>query len=312
MMVNIMLLVVGAILLWLAGESVIRGSASFARRHGVSQLVIGLTVVALGTSAPELFVSVMAAWQGNADIAIGNVVGSNIANLGLVLGLTAVLQPIIIKKSLLKIEIPILIIVSGALIIFSLNASLVRWHGLIFLIGLIIFLRFCLLKTEATSYTASSEPPSALKKPWQEWILMLLGFIGLLLGSKFFVAGAVGTARIFGISEFFIGLSVVALGTSLPELAASLIAVVRKHHDLAIGNLIGSNIMNILLILGITSVIQPIKIPSMAMQFDYWFMLFLTFILLPVALSQRKIARWEGTIFLASYVYYIIAIALRG
>lgn len=302
-------LLAGGLFLWLAGEAVVRGAASLALRRGVSHLVVGLTIVAFGTSAPELFVSGLAAWQGNPDIALGNVIGSNIANLGLVLGLTALLKPLMIKRSLIKKEIPFMIIVTIAVYLMALNKVLGLIEGAALLFGLLVFILYSLKTGKPED---SQDDTGLLDATWKEWVYLLLGFAGLLIGSKLFINGAVSTARYFGVSEFFIGLSVVAIGTSLPELAASLIAVIRKQSDIAIGNLVGSNIFNLLLILGSASIIRPITVSTYALLFDFLIMIGLTVILFPIAKTQQRISRFEGALLLGIYIYYITKIAMRG
>ncbi|MCK5242788.1 calcium/sodium antiporter [bacterium] len=307
-------LAIGGVFLWLGGEAVVRGSASLAFRRGLSQLVVGLTIIGFGTSAPELFVSLTASLQGNQDIAIGNVLGSNIANLGLVLGISALIRILTVQASTIRLEIPFLSITAGITWFFSRNGLLERKEGVLLLGMLVVFLFYCLVnaRKHRTEFPeAQVEDSSILPSPWLDILFILLGFIGLIGGSKLFVLGAITTARLFGVSEFFIGLSIVALGTSLPELAASIIAVLRNKIDLALGNLVGSNLFNLLLILGCVATIHPIRIPAAALRFDFPVVLGLSCLLFPLALTQKKISRWEGILFLGIYTAYIFFIIAR-
>jgi cation:H+ antiporter len=305
----------GGVLLWLGGEAVVRGSTSLAFRRGISQLVVGLTIIGFGTSAPELFVSLIATLQGNPDIAIGNVLGSNIANLGLVLGISAMIRLLTVQASTIRLEIPLLTITAGIAWFFSRNGLLNRWEGILLLGMLVAFLVYCIwnARKHKTEFPATEvDTESILRTPWLDILYIVLGITALVGGSKLFVMGATTVARLFGVSEFFIGLSIVALGTSLPELAACIIAVLRNKIDLAVGNLVGSNLFNILLILGTITTIRPIAVPDSALRFDFPVMLGLSFLLFPLALSQKKISRWEGILLFGIYVAYILYIITRG
>jgi len=306
----------GGVFLWLGGEAVVRGSASFAFRRGISQLVVGLTIIGFGTSAPELFVSLMAMFQGKPDIAVGNVLGSNIANLGLVLGVSALIRVLTVRASTIRHEIPMLISTAGITWFLCRDTRLSRSEGALLLFLLIAFLFYCLInakkhKTEFPEIMTTADS-SVLKSSWLDFIYILLGFAGLLGGSKLFILGAITTAHLFGVSEFLIGLSIVAVGTSLPELVASIIAVLRDKTDLAVGNVLGSNLFNLLLILGSVSMIKPIAIPQIALSFDFPVVLGLSLLLFPLALTQKKISRLEGILLLAIYFGYIWFIVARG
>jgi len=294
----------------------VRGSASFAMRRGISQLVIGVTIIGFGTSAPELFVSMIAALQGNPDIAIGNVLGSNIANLGLVLGTSALLVPLMISATIIRFEIPLVIFTAGLAWLFSLNGQLSRLEGLC-LLGLLVFFLLVMIfragKSKPSAVkTADIADTTLLKSVWFDFGYLIIGLAALAGGSKFFVSGASTIARLFGISEFLIGLSIVALGTSLPEMVASIIAIFRNKADLAVGNLVGSNIFNILLILGLVSSITNIPIPSNALAFDFPVVFIFSLLLLPLAFTQKRISRWEGLLLLLLYSGYIGFIIRRG
>ncbi|MBN1594782.1 calcium/sodium antiporter [candidate division FCPU426 bacterium] len=305
----------GGVLLWLGGEALVRGSSSFALRRNYSQLAVGLTIIGFGTSAPELFVSLVAALQQNQDIALGNVLGSNIANIGLVLGLSACIRVLFVHTSTLRLEIPFMILAGFITWFFCRDALLSRPEGILLLMCMIGFILYYLrqgrLKKGAPPETPIEKDKGILKHAWLEIICLLAGLAGLIAGSKLFVSGAIIAARLFGVSELFIGLSVVALGTSLPELAASVIAVLRGKIDLAVGNIVGSNIFNLFLILGCASVIRPITIAPAAWVWDFPVAIAFSLVLLPLALSQRKISRWEGIVLLSLYGFYLSFIITR-
>jgi cation:H+ antiporter len=305
---NILYLVLGLIILIVGGEFLVKGSVALAVRMKVSMVVIGLTVVSFATSAPELIVSIYSALTGHPDMALGNVIGSNIANISLVLGLTALLFPLAFQERLYKFDIPVMLFAS---LLFGLflytNSSLEFWEGLVF-ISLLILLTFYMIrrsrKEEKLKQTVDED-----KMPLTKLILYLVvGGVCLYFGSRFLVDGASGLARVMGLSERVISVSIVAFGTSVPELAASIIAAFKKEKDLSIGNLIGSNIFNVFAVLGITSIIKPIHIVDKSLlNNDIWWMFGVSFLLYPMMFLFHKghIGRVEGGLFLLIYATYI-------
>jgi cation:H+ antiporter len=301
-------LIAGFVLLIAGGESFVRGSVAIAYRFGMSTLLVGLTLVAFGTSLPELVTSVQAALEGAPGIAVGNVVGSNIANILLILGVTAVIYPIAVSKSVLRRDGGALVIVSLVALAIVLIGMVDRIAGLIFivLLGIYIVRSYRVERATSIAKTTEAPPESARKSNLPVSILLTIAGLGLtLVGARLLVSSAVELATNFGISETIIGLTVIAVGTSLPELVTSVIAALRRHTDIALGNIIGSNIFNILLILGTTALVQPIPIPSEIINFDIWAMLAATALLLVLAYTGRQISRWEGWVFLACYAAYI-------
>jgi len=295
----------GIILLYFGAESLVRGSSRLASKFGIPPLVVGLTVVAFGTSSPELLVSISAALKGASDVAIGNVVGSNIFNIAVILGITALISPPRVHLDFIRREIPILVIVS--LLAFGLifAGAVSRTAGVAFFLGLFAYIA-CSIKLAKKQSEAESPGLSetATMPVWLCSVLIVAGLAVLVFGSHLFVTGAVGAAREFGLSEAVIGLTIVAAGTSLPELATSLVAAIKKEPDVAIGNIVGSNIFNILGILGITASISPLKALGVGIM-DAGFMLGISVLLLTFAFSQKSISRSEGGVFLAIYLVYL-------
>ncbi|WP_226391146.1 calcium/sodium antiporter [Penaeicola halotolerans] len=310
----IILLIAGLVVLIIGGEGLVRGASSIALRVKISPMVVGLTIVAFGTSAPELLVSVNAALSGSPDISMGNVVGSNIANLGLVLGLTAVISPIMITPSTLKVDWPMTMGTSLLLFLLALNTKIGLIEGLIFISILTIYTTWTIRKSRKATKALEGETIEEMpvsKSIALDILWIALGVTGLYFGSDWFVSGAVTLAKTWGISERVIGVTVIAVGTSLPELVTSVIAAIKKETDIAVGNLLGSNIFNILSILGITSLISEINISPQFISYDMIWMLGITAILLPMMLLKRDINRIEGAILLIIYsVYtYLVVIA---
>lgn len=311
MIINLVVFIGSLVLLVAAGNFLVKGAKSVALKAHLSPLVVGLTIVAFGTSAPELFISIKSAIIGSPDIAIGNVVGSNICNLTLVLGMAAVVNPILVKRNSIRIDWPVAMGSGLLLYLFALNNTLNTLEGIIFLIILTVYL-FLVIKKSRKDVMAIKTlekeivDPANLSQPlWKDLAWILIGCAGLYFGAEWFVGSAVILAEGLGISERVIGISVVALGTSLPELATSIIAAHKKETDLALGNLIGSNIFNIFSILGITAVIQDIAINQLIISYDIWWMLGITAIILPIMLTQKDINRIEGIFLLLIYGVYM-------
>jgi cation:H+ antiporter len=306
----------GLVLLVAGAELLVRGSVGIARRLGVSSLLIGLTLVGFGTSSPELVASVTAAIKGSPGIAVGNVVGSNICNVFLILGLSALFAPLAITRAAFLRDGPVLIAVTGALIGVCLLGDLPRWVGLAFVGLLIAYIVWC-YRTEKQEGSAAAhvhEDEAATVPPFGGSLAVgiaasLAGLLLLVVGAYLLVAGAIELARNFGISETIIGLTVIAVGTSLPELATSVVAAARGQSDVAFGNVVGSNIYNILGILGITALVQPIPVPMEIVAFDIWVMLASSLLLVMFAMTGWRINRWEGAIFVGVYGLYIAFLA---
>jgi cation:H+ antiporter len=303
-----LLIITGAILLYFGAQGLVRGSASLATRVGVSPLVAGLTIVAFGTSAPELSVSLSSALGGHADIALGNVIGSNIFNIAVILGIAALIQPLKIHLSVIRRDIPVMIACSAIACALIVSGSFTMIAGIGLLVGLLAYLFFTVKSEKIATQEGDSaliDAPPLLSKSWVIDSLVLLTGLGVLVcGSQLFVDGATSLAKSLGVSDAVIGLTVVAAGTSLPELATSVVAALRKQSDIAIGNVVGSNIFNILCILGVTASVTPIDTSGISFL-DGCVMLSLGIILLPFALTGRSISRAEGAIFLVVYGVYL-------
>jgi cation:H+ antiporter len=306
-------ILVGFAALIAGADLLVRGSSKIAAGFGVPPVVIGLTLVAYGTSAPEFAVSATAAVQGVGAISLGNAFGSNVANIGLVLGLSALIRPIAVEGTIVKREAPLLVGVACLFPLFFLDGALVRWEGLLAFAGGIAFTVWS-LKTARQRENA----PEKTELNAGGWLLSVVfcgtGIAGLVYGGDWLVSGASELARILGMSERVIGLSVVAVGTSLPELATSVVAMIRGHSDIAVGNVIGSNIFNLLFALGGAVSLASISLAGMGygVWVDAGVGFLLALILWPFAKSGRMIERWEGAIFLAIYVGYITCAVLTG
>jgi cation:H+ antiporter len=317
MLIDIVWVVLGLAGLFFGGNWLVKGASRLASSFGVSSLVIGLTVVAFGTSAPELMVSLNAALQGYSDIVIGNVLGSNVANIGLILGLTGLIAPIAVQWKLLRREIPLMIGACVAALIVSLDGSVSRIDGILLFAGFIAFNTYSYLaarrdRQQITPELEEFETYEHLIDPvnrWGELARLALGVIVLILGARFLVDGAVSIARDLGVSELIIGITVVAIGTSLPELATSLVAALRKESDIAIGNVVGSNVANILCILGLTAVAQPVGVEQSLIQFEFPVMIVFAVLLVPFSLN-RRLDRWQAGLFLAGYIAFTVASVL--
>lgn len=306
-MIELLIAIGGLLLLIAGGELLVRGSVGIAKSMAVPPLIIGLTVVSFGTSAPELLVSLNAALGGNPGIAVGNVLGSNIANIALVLGVTVMIFPVLIQRQTIRLDWPVMMFASLLFYLFALDNIIERWEGIILFIILICYIVVLINTTRRNKKTAPpvEELEDAPKSVPLSILFLLLGLVGLYFGSEYFVSGASDLAAYFGMSESMIGLTIVAFGTSAPELVASTIAAFRKEADLAVGNLIGSNIFNIFAVLGITSTVTPIDVDNNVLTFDMFWMLGIAAIILPFMLSGRKMNKWEGAVLFLGYISYI-------
>lgn len=303
-------LLLGLAILLFGGKILVDGATSIAFKLGMSSGLIGLTVVAFGTSAPELLVSVNAALKGNSDISIGNVVGSNIANIALVLGLSGLFYPILINRNQLRFDYTLMIIVTIIFYLLSLNGLIGIWKGILLFGGFLGF-NFYLFRNIGKGIVDENE---IVEEEIEEvknysWFisaaLFFGGIVGLYAGSELLVENAVTISREFGVSERVIGVTIIAIGTSLPELITSIMAALSKRTDLALGNILGSNIMNILSIIGLTAIIKPITVSPEFLSSDYLWMLGFTLVLFPLMKTKMKISLFEGTILLLGYCLYI-------
>lgn len=301
-------LVLGLVALFIGAEGLIRGSSALALKIGITPLVVGLTVVAFGTSTPELVVSLKAALIGNSSISLGNIVGSNIANIALILGIAAIIRPLDVHANVIRREIPIMIGISILLVLLLIDGELGLVDGIIFVLGIVIY-------TIVNITMARKEKNAEVDKEFKEGlktglgvpisIVMIVGGLGLMiLGANLFVTSSISIAKVIGVSDAIIGLTIVAVGTSLPELITSVVAAYKNESDIAIGNVVGSNIFNILGILGITALI--ISVGSSGINYvDFGVMLFAALILLPLSKTGFRITRLEGIILVLGYIAYI-------
>ncbi|HEX7358685.1 MAG TPA: calcium/sodium antiporter [Ignavibacteriaceae bacterium] len=308
----VLFIVGGLVMLFVGAEGLIRGSSNLAIKIGITPLVVGLTVVAFGTSTPELVVSLKAALLGNSSISLGNVVGSNIANIALILGVAALIKPLDVHAKVIMREIPIMIGLSLLLILFLIDGEISFIDGLILFIGLIVYVVVnVLMARKEKNSEVDLEFKEGLKSKLGipvSIILMIAGLGLLILGANLFVQGAVAIARLFNVSDAIIGLTIVAIGTSLPELITSIVAAYKNEADIAIGNVVGSNIFNILGILGITALIIPISSAGIS-YIDLGVMFLTALILLPLSKTGLKITRLEGALLLSGYagfIYFLI------
>ena len=296
-------LLAGLIGLFLGGEALVRGSVGIARRMAIPPLLIGLTVVGFGTSTPELLVSVDAAWRGVPDIAIGNIVGSNIGNILLIIGLSALIWPIRVAGATLRRDTAVMMAAALVLVPIFAMGQMGRPAGLVLVAGLAAYLVWAYRQPGDVPVEVGTAPPASVVSVL--WVIG--GLIALMVGARLLVDGAVSIARGYGISEAFIGLTIVAVGTSLPELATSLIAAFRRQSEIAIGNIVGSNIFNVLGILGVTGLIAPIRVASRFLTFDLPVMIAVSLVLTGLLLTRPVIGRVVGVTMLVGYVAYVWA-----
>ncbi len=317
MFFDIVFIVAGLVLLVLGGEALVRGASTLAAKVGISPLVIGLVVVSAATSAPEFAVTVDAVLQGEPDLAVGNVVGSNIVNILFILGLSAIVSPLIIKRQLVRFDIPVMVGISVLLVAVSLDGQISLVDGILLLGGLAVHTVISVVigRRESRATAQLTEEPIEKARPlWLALVLLIAGIGLLVLGARLLVDGAVGIATALGISSLVIGLTVVAVGTSLPELATSIIAVRRGERDMAVGNIVGSNIFNIGMVLGLPAILfgQGIPVSPAAIALDLPLMLATAVALLPIAFTGFIIARWEGSLFVALYIAYTAYLVLAS
>ena len=317
MLIDLVLTAYGLVILLFAGEATVRGAVGLARLLGVSPAMIGLTVVAFGTSAPELVVSIQASLDGAPDIAVGNVVGSNIANILLILGAGAMIAPLVCDPGMMRRDGTAMLVALLLLCSLGLSGTIYAWQGALMLVALVGYVvgSYYLDRRNGTAAAQlhereAEETTGVPQAPVIVLLYVAAGLVGLVLGAKLLVDGAVGVARAAGVSESVIGLSLVAIGTSLPELAATVVAAWRRHTDVAIANVVGSNLFNVLLILGAASLVAPLPVAPDIVRVDLWVMLASGVVLLPILVKGWPIGRVEGVVLLALYAAYIASMAM--
>ncbi len=321
-MLIFLLLSGGLVSLVIGAEALVRGASRLAAALGISPLVIGLTVVAFGTSSPELAISLQSTFIGQADIAVGNVVGSNIFNMLVIVGLSAIITPLVVHQQLVRLDVPLLIGVSLLTWWMAANGVVSRWEGGILFVGLVTYIAFLIWQSRRESAEVQQEYEAEYGngrlRDWRLWLLNLglagIGLALLVLGSDWLVEGAVRLARLFGLSELIIGLTIIAAGTSLPEVATSVLAAMRSERDIAVGNAVGSSIFNLMAVLALTAVFAPsgINVAAAAINFDIPVMTAVAVASLPVFFTGNLIARWEGFVFLAYYLAYTAYLVLEA
>ncbi len=319
MLLDALLVTAGALVLAYSGSRLVDFAAALAEKARVTPAVIGLTIVAAGTSAPELLVSLTAALRGSAGIALGNVIGSNIANLGLILGGCALLAPIPVARGLLRFEYPFLVLASWIVLLLCRDGGLDRLEGAFFLASMAGFAGYAVwvardeitaAERRAAGETVPARAESLGRRPaWRLALALLVALGGLILGARILVAGAVGTAQAMGLSERVVGLTIVAIGTSLPELVVSVMAALKRQQELAVANIVGSNVFNLLMILGATALVRPLPIDSRAVSVDLWVLMGLTLLLLPLVARRQRLSRRGGACLLAAYAGYMAWLA---
>lgn len=315
MTATLLFLFLGLVLLYFGAEGLVRGSASLALRLGIGPLLVGLTVVAFGTSAPEMIVSVKAAYLGQGDISVGNVVGSNICNIGLILGFCALIVPIKVASQIVRVDTPIMIVTTALAIALLYDGSLTRMEGIIFFLLLVAYVVFSirLAKKQASDPLAqefSEEVKISKSGVALDVVMVIGGLVMLVFGARFLVDAAIEIAQAFGLSEAVIGLTIVAVGTSLPEFATSLVAAIKKESDIAVGNIVGSNIFNILGILGVSAIITPLSSSGIT-TLDLGVMAAFALALWGFAATGQRITRIEGLLMIVAYSVYVAWLVAR-
>jgi cation:H+ antiporter len=313
---DLALIAAGVALLYAGGELLVGGATALARRFGVSPMVVGLTVVAFGTSSPEMAATLVAALRGAPEVALGNVLGSNVANLGLILGASALLYPLTAELRFIFREIPFMVLAGALMFPLGWNAVYGRGDGVFLLALLALYLAVLVVESRrdagrrVQAEFGGEFGDKALRPVWLSLLMVAAGIALLTGGAHVLVEGAVGVARLFGVPEKVVGISLVALGTSLPELAACLVAAARKEADIVLGNLVGSNVFNVLGILGTTALVHPLPVALDAITIDFAVMMAFSLLLLPLLGLRKRIARPEGALLVAGYVGYIVFLYL--
>lgn len=310
MLLSVLSLIAGAVVICASAEALVRGGSRLAIAFRVPSVIVGLTVVAYGTSAPEAVVSTMSVLRGAGDLAVGNILGSNVANIGLILGAAALARPLLLEPHMARVDLPLVVAVTGGFGALALDGRIERWEGALLLSGALLYTGWCLLRAVRASRLASDEEPVGGSRV-VDALRVLLGLGGLALGANLLVGGAVTIARAIGIGELVIGATIVAVGTSLPEMAASIMASGRGDHGLSVGNVVGSNLFNLMLVLGLAASIAPLTVTREALLWDALPGLVLAVALLVLAATRGLVSRWCGAALLAAFAAYITVCVLR-
>ncbi|RHR78918.1 calcium/sodium antiporter [Odoribacter sp. AF15-53] len=305
MLIPVLLVLVSLVVLYFGADFLVKGSSSLAVRFGISPLVVGLTVVAFGTSAPELLVSVQSALVGNSGIAVGNVMGSNIFNVCAILGISAMIYPLRVNPRLVRFDMPVMLVATLLFVLIFHDGSFGRWAGILFFVGICAYMIYCVYKAKRGEVTEGEEEIKVTKSWILDVVFVIIGLGLLVWGSDLLVNNAVSIAKALGWSEAVIGLTIVAAGTSMPELATSVVAAMKKRTDIAIGNVVGSNIFNLLAVLGLTATITPVE-TNQINWLDMGVMFGSSLILLPFMRTGFKIGRGEGVVLFIIYVAYTV------
>ena len=302
-MLNILFIIAGiAAVLW-GADRLTEGSVAVAQRMNIPQIVIGLTVVAMGTSMPEFFVSLTSALKGTADLAVGNIVGSNVFNTLVIVGVTAMVAPMNISRHTVERDLPFSMLASAMLLIFGLDNMVGRWESAMLFIAFLLFMAYT-LRTAAKGTNEAEQAPTKAMNPWMAALWIVIGLVCLVVGSNIFVSGATELARMWGVSEAVIGLTIVAGGTSLPELATSIVAAKKGQSAIAIGNVIGSNVFNVFMILGATGLIKPMQTQGITLV-DLSLLLISAVLLWLFSFTRYKVERWEGGVLVLVFAAYL-------
>lgn len=319
MLITTLSFIIGLVFLIIGAEALVRGASRIALQMGISPLVVGLTIVSIGTGSPEIAVGLQSAASGNADLAVGNVVGSNIFNILAVLGFSALFAPLIVSRQLIRLDVPIMIVASVSTLLLGLDGAITRLDGLL-LVGLLVAYFVWVLRQAKSASPQEQDLKLARATPlgWRSWArnpaMIAIGLTLLIVGSNWLVDSATQFAHFLGISDIVIGLTVVAIGTSLPELVTSILAAIRGEREIAVGNAIGSNIFNLLGVLGLSAIVAPNGIPVAAnvLAFDLPIMVAVAVACLPVFFNGYRISRWEGGLFAGYYIAYTVFIVLTA
>ncbi len=315
MLLQALIFLIGLGLLYLGAEWLVKGAASLALRYGIRPLVVGITVVALGTSMPEFVINSFAAFSGEDSLALGNIVGSNICNIALILGTSSLVLPLVVSPSTLKKEYPIMMAVLVLFYVVSLDGVIGRADGILLVAGLVAFFLFLILDAKRHAGPPVKKNLSKAQREqlrsslWQKAALLVSGIVLLAAGARMMVYAAVNVANVLGIDPVIIGLTVVAIGTSLPELAASVVSALKQEADISVGNVLGSNMLNVLFVVGFVALFQPLHVDATSLMVHFPVMLAFGVVLFPLAWTQFKISRMEGGVLVAGFVGYMLFLA---
>ncbi len=315
MLYDILRFIAGLAILYFGADWLIRGAASLALKFGIRPLVVGLTVIALGTSMPEFIVNFFAAMSGEDSLALGNIIGSNVANIALILGVSALVYPMNVSKGMLRKEYPILLGIMAGFYYLASDGLISKNDGMLLVGTLVLFLLFVVLdarRSNGEGVDTSSVAAEGLLPTWKKILFLVGGIVMLTVGARLMVIGAVNIADSLGISKVIVGLTVVAIGTSLPELAASVMCAIRQEADLSFGNVLGSNILNVLFVVGLISIIRPLSVEPDTINLHMPIMIGFTLLLLPIARTNYQISRVEGAFLVAAFIGYLYYLVLEN